>query len=416
MHRVRFASPEVLAVLPGKAPDVPAEMSGVLSEPEPSYDSPMSPSLIQDESNVSTPSVAPSSPPPPPKVKMSLKDFALRKKKQREEEMAKTLSSPTPTPSTSALSSSPSPKINDREVDSEGSMNGQHDLPGMEDHEEQEHVSNHSAGESVMKGSVDGVLRSPQHRLTLSPRSSGLPSPSPSSPHSSMVDGHVQSNGRSADSASLLAKVEVIEEAMPSGMVATDDGVHHLLTFPPEPPPPPLNGHAKKVESDHASAFLPSPPPPGAESVPLTRRPSHEDGEIPSTTPPKPSFFPRSHTPPTQPRSFHVPPSSPGLAPTTVSSVPSRRPPPPPPLSRSQISNSIPAAISRPVPSGPRALRASSHSSHLPVYSPSRSFSGSQYIPRGPSADRDRTDWERERGWAGPPRIRGRGGSTSGWG
>jgi hypothetical protein len=54
----------------------------------------------------------------------------------------------------------------------------------------------------------------------------------------------------------------------------------------------------------------------------------------------------------------------------------------------------------RPLPSGPRALRTLSNPTVYP--SPSRHSPGTpQFIPRGPSADRERLEWERA--WRGGP-------------
>jgi len=145
------------------------------------------------------------------------------------------------------------------------------------------------------------------------------------------------------------------------------------------------------------------------------RRLSQEDGEIRSFTPSKqPSFVLRAHTPPTQPRSFHNVPTSPSSASALSSSIQPRRPSQPPPLqpNRPSITTGL---VSRPLPSGPRALRAASHlGSSTIVHPPNRSFSGPHLIPRGPSADRERLDWDRERTWTTRPRGRGTGGS--GWG
>ncbi|KAF8553875.1 hypothetical protein OG21DRAFT_1184758 [Imleria badia] len=270
----------------------------------------------------------------------------------------------------------------------------------------------------------------------------------------------------------LTAKMEILDAVVLSGLVgADDDPPPNVVSFAPEPPPPPLTTKqtSETATTDHTVPVGPIPRsaipliptststptsmstststsavnsrsnsvglpvstpipnlhahvPSSSSSIPSSRRPSHEDGEITSSTPPK-AYLPRSHTPPTQPRSFHaVHPSSPSLGPTLSSTPPVARRPVPP-LSRSPLSNNAvpiptPAPISsRPLPSGPRALRGSmSQPTHPYASSPRPPYTGSQYIPRGPSADRDRMDWERgDRQWAAQTRSRGRAGSN-GWG
>ena len=264
----------------------------------------------------------------------------------------------------------------------------------------------------------------------------------------------------------LTAKMEMMDAMVPSGLVGAEDPTPDVVSFAPEPPPPPLTTkQTSEIAIDRTvslgSLSISVPPstpaststpasmstststsavnsrsnsvgipvsilnpnllphahvPSSSSSIPSSRRPSHEDGEITSSTPPK-SYLPRSHTPPTQPRSFHtVHPSSPsiGATSTTTAPVPRR---PGPPLSRSPLSNNAgpaPTPISsRPLPSGPRALRGSMAQPTHPYASPRPPYAASQYIPRGPSADRDRIDWERgDRQWAAQARSRG----SNGWG
>lgn len=203
---------------------------------------------------------------------------------------------------------------------------------------------------------------------------------------------------------SLKAKTELIDELMPPDTAATAAVPEHprgTKGSQSEPPPTPVNGTAQNGDTDHHT-------PTGAAS-PSIHRPSQEDGEIRSISPPKQpsSFVPRAHTPPTQPRSFSL--ASPGSAstPAAPSSLP-RRP------SQSSLARPLPAgpSSSRPLPSGPRALRTSNilgSASAFPIARPLAG--GSQFIPRGPSADRERIDWDRDRNW--PGRARGRG---AGWG
>lgn len=252
-----------------------------------------------------------------------------------------------------------------------------------------------------------------------------------------------------ADQAS-AEKFEAGDDALPNGATGGNDRMHDVVSFAPDPPPPPLNSlaaSANHVDSGAAASAslvpVPTPAPtPSSMSTSSTsnsratsvsaslpthpsqypratyqssasRRISHEDGEILSSAFSK-SYVPRSHTPPTQPRSFQVPRApSPGYSPGPSSSR--RPPPPPPPRSGPGPSSSVGTnALSRPLPSGPRALRGTMNQSSYPP-PPPRPYSGSQYIPRGPSADRDRLDRERDRSWSASSRPRGRAGST-GWG
>ncbi|KAI6138261.1 hypothetical protein BKA82DRAFT_614231 [Pisolithus tinctorius] len=254
-----------------------------------------------------------------------------------------------------------------------------------------------------------------------------------------------------ADQAS-AEKFEARDDALPNGATGCNDRMHDVVSFAPDPPPPPLNSlaaSANHVDSGASasaslvpvptpaptpssmstsstsnsratsvSASLPSHPsqyPRATYQSSASRRVSHEDGEILSSAFSK-SYVPRSHTPPTQPRSFQAPRApSPGYSPGPSSS---RRPPPPPPPRSGPgpgPSSSVGTnALSRPLPSGPRALRGTMNQSSYPP-PPPRPYSGSQYIPRGPSADRDRLDRERDRSWSASSRPRGRAGST-GWG
>ncbi|KAF8160302.1 hypothetical protein BJ912DRAFT_1008191 [Pholiota molesta] len=171
-----------------------------------------------------------------------------------------------------------------------------------------------------------------------------------------------------------------------------------------------------------------SPISPDFNQVVHSRRPSHEDGEIEASPPsapyrplassvrpfpPKSRLFPttnfvnpQSHSPPTGPRSSFLP-SSGSPTPTFNGGGSTYRPP--------AATN---ATINRPAPpSAPRALRQSMLSnkpaSTLPNNgSSSTSYGASQYIPRGPSADRDRDrdrDWD-SRHYRGPRR-----GGGGGW-
>ncbi|KAG2344569.1 hypothetical protein BDR05DRAFT_166470 [Suillus weaverae] len=473
------ASLEVKIVPPDEAPHAYASMSPVMRDPTPPVssicestpslrdsDSPppsCEPTLPIDEftpatdestlpAHEPTPPAREQSPLPPPKVKMSLKDFALRKKKQREE-MAKEREQECESPGGLGMGMLEESGDEGMHVDEDGAderlgrdsegtdqerdvevtmsgvteaqdvvMDGDNNLrPAVE------RVKDEPIASSAMQNVGDCPLEDPpaesQRRCESEPRSAPLPPPR--SPVASLRSvrsmDNAQPNGQPTDSASLIAKVEILETSIPNGLVGAYD---RASPSAPDPPPPPLYQQAKGTGRQPSPKTFSSHLPPSAPAS-YSFRPPHEDGEITSASPPKSShFFPRSYTPPTQPRSFQTShPSSPNFTHSTTTSTPSssaswRGPPPPTraPLSSTPSSN----GPSRPLPSGPRALRVSSQSSHPPTYSSpsSRVYSGSQYIPRGPSADRDRHDrdrhdWERERGWA--PRSRGRTGS-SGWG
>ncbi|KAG1838583.1 hypothetical protein DFJ58DRAFT_733750 [Suillus subalutaceus] len=468
-------SHEVKIVPPDEAPHTHASMSSVMHDPTPPVSSICeSTSSLRDSDSLplscepalpihaSTPATHEPTPPareqsplPPPKVKMSLKDFALRKKKQREE-MAKERERECESPGGLGMglleeSGDEGMHVDEDSADerlgrdSEGTdherdlevtmldvreaqdvmMDGYNDVrPAVEG------VKDEPIASSAMQTAVDCVLEDPpaesQRRCESEPRGAppSLPRSPVASPRSVRSMDNAHPNGQLADSASLMAKTEILETSVPNGLVGAYD---RASPSAPDPPPPPLRQQTKGTERQPSPKTFLSPLPPSAPAS-YSLRPSHEDGEITSASPPKSShFFPRSYTPPTQPRSFQTShPSSPNFnhatststSTSTPSSSASWRGPPPP--TRAPLSSTPSNGPSRPLPSGPRALRVSSQSSHPPTYSSpsSRVYSGSQYIPRGPSADRDRhdrdrLDWERERGWA--PRSRGRTGS-SGWG
>ena len=207
---------------------------------------------------------------------------------------------------------------------------------------------------------------------------------------------------------------------------------------------------SSKEEADRTEKrFVPIPPAKNVETrqakqevLESTSIPPAEDGEISSTsagscTPPPLVFKPGP--PPTQPRSFNASPSPSNVVVQPVVASGGRRPPP---MFRlpACIPTGTPAPSTststahRPLPSGPRALRAVNSGSMsmsiglgapmqtqaaaaaaAPAAPPYRSFSGGQFIPRRPSADRD---WERERAWQQGQqrgsRVRGPG-PGSGW-
>ena len=204
------------------------------------------------------------------------------------------------------------------------------------------------------------------------------------------------------DVVSLKAKMEFIEQGLPNE--------NHDLNA--KHPSARTNGGFILPRAP-SSAGLPTKPN-ATPRLPLLRQHSREDGEIStiattiaSTATPTVAATaissndntspPTAKRPPTGPRSFRA--SPPYLQP---------------------IGNN-----GRPVPSAPRAFRAiangnngNSNSSsaaatqyNQPALVPNRTYSGMQALPRGPSADRDKNDWERERSWTASSRTRG-----GGWG
>ncbi|KAJ8581105.1 hypothetical protein M405DRAFT_833086 [Rhizopogon salebrosus TDB-379] len=466
----KITSPSIMSVEPDGEPEItspqvktdsasPALVNVPLAQTSCTSDSTFPPPSIRETTSSSSP--PPSSrdptrelsPPPVPKVKMSLKDFALRKKKQREE-MAKEREQECESPVVPGMGLPEESGDEGMHVDEDGCAD---ELKGTDCEGDQDcdisvkeapttdvaEVQDVAMGDDVRLTVKDEPVASSagQHIVDLIPegppaesllrRESEVRRTPPSPPRSPVAS--VKSvnsadkpypNGQLADFTSLKAKIEVLEATIPRPLVGADE---RMSPSAPEPPPPPLQMTDRKVSPPRTySAPL---PPSAPASYGLSSRPSQEDGEITSTSPPKSSnFFPRSYTPPTQPRSFQTShPSPPNFthASSSSSSSTSWRAPPPLPPTRAPLpsaSTSTPPSngSSRPLPSGPRALRISNRPAHLQSqsYSPSsRAYSGSQYIPRGPSADRDRhdrdrLDWERERGW--PPR--GRTGSSGGWG
>ena len=448
--------PSIESAVPGGQPDRTSHQidtaspgPGDVQLPETSVPVPSdpTPTLIRETTSSPPPSrdsTREPSPPPAPKVKMSLKDFALRKKKQREE-MAKEQVRECESPVVPGAGLPEESGDEGMHVDDDGQHDGSdegrtekvRDCEGQgcgTPAEEAARTDAREVQDMVMDDGVqpivkdeplagmDRMLEDPPHNSRQ--RYESEPPPlSPRSPVAStrFVNGaeKAKSNGQPADPASLKAKIEVLEAAIPRTLVGTDD---RISPSAPEPPPPPLDKGAD-TNVPLPKTYTPPLPPSAPASRGQSSRPLQEDGEITSSSPPKSSsFFPRSYTPPTQPRSFQTShPSPPNFSHASSSSASYRAPPPP----RTPLSSSTGTPLNkplRPLPSGPRALRISNRPTYAQSSSPSsRAYSGSQYIPRGPSADRDRhdrdrLDWERERVWRpGPPRSRGRS-SSSGWG
>ncbi|KAI0083182.1 hypothetical protein BDY19DRAFT_980344 [Irpex rosettiformis] len=312
----------------------------------------------------------------------------------------------------------------------------------------------------LVEGSVEEELQCPKGDRS-SPEDVVMNSAEPARvPDKVDVDGHkVDADGRKDVGMTLEAKIEVVEPRLPSThaeerapsrfsaacaedklppprprsppcrVSPLEDRPHFRARSPPPPSEPPRRSdfHSSSSEysrkENHEPFHLPDRPtmgPPRMVHQPIARQISQEDGEIFSPPPPKPlPLAPRSHTPPTQPRSFHH--SGTGNT-SPVRGPPSAAPRRPlqPSVYRPQLP---PAANSRPLPSGPRALRGVGNNGP-PSYSSSSSYNssfpprsdGPHLAPRGPSADRDRDrerlDWDRDRGRPSWSRSRGSGG---GW-
>ncbi|KAF4585096.1 hypothetical protein EYR40_001932 [Pleurotus pulmonarius] len=411
----------------------------------------------QDEPHPPTP---PPPPQPAPKVKLSLKDFAMRRKKQREEEMAKVqpLSAACDAP---ASQSSPrhgdagdhdrGTPMNVKEDEGHRGTDDRRSLPQLDtapsmdvDPPETTNTVHSTHAEAVSQfmaqreprqteeprprseesHSGPTVLSPPSSTPPLSPRTPPSHSPPPSTPSRSpspqtlggKENAHVHHH-----SLTLQAKIELVEQVLPQEV---QDKTKSPMAIPRAPEPPPNQPFHDINRTPSCPNYGGIPVYPDAYRGPgHYRRPSHEDGEITSTRseasspPPVPpagpkahngvngSYGARTHTPPTGPRNSHV------LA-TMPPHLGAFRPPPPPPAALASYNPPSLAITPKRPPTAPRAPRAYAGQSYQPSsYAPSpRSASGQQYIPRGPSADRDR-DWDRDRSsWSRP---RGRGGT---WG
>ncbi|KIL59822.1 hypothetical protein M378DRAFT_168826 [Amanita muscaria Koide BX008] len=326
------------------------------------------------------------------KVKLSLKDFAMRKRKQREEEQARNPIVASGTQSNGEIFDVqlPAPtgevQMGSSEADGAQVEEEEEDMSreGPELQSEDGHDVRAEAG-----GIQCNVIQSDHQQLPTMPTDIR---PGTSSPHPTTY--------------TRQAKQELID-----------------------PPLRPVLDSTYPLPQNEFEVRL-------TNSLPPRRQSSHEDGEISNgndyalssqprgfAEPLSPANFPRSHTPPTQPRSFNASPHTdtrspspcnPSMASTSISRRPSLPPyraglhaysPGPGPVG-TQSGTITPSSSGRPLPSGPRALR----TANLPINNSYRSYSGSQYVPRGPSADRDRLEWERERTWQ---RTRARG---PGWG
>ena len=395
---------------PDPAPDVFKEELQALPEPATER-----PSETEDAVKIEPPKTPPHPvvEEPPPKVKLSLKDFALRKKKQREE--IKASSSPSvPAVLLAPEYASAEPTITKTvvAVPAESVANVPelpHDIPvaGAAGSNESKQEGQDVAMGAAMGAEKTSVIDSP-------PKSHDVPREAPADTPGQQAAATDVCMDVDEGSVSLTTKVESVEERLPSASPPriVVDFSPLSPTRRPEPPtdhPPSSSSQTNQENTEPRRAGARSPVPSHSQ-LNIARTVSREDGEIFSPPPPKPlPLAPRAHSPPTHPRSFHVHSGS-------TSPVRPPQPPPPPrrPLQpaphRSQLQTGV--LNSRPLPSGPRALRGLGGGNGGHFYPP---FSGGGVAPRAPSADRDRDhrmDWDRDNR-RGSSWGRGRGGG--GW-
>ena len=284
--------PSSLSPPPGSEPDLEPE-----SDPNPVPE----PEIVHDPvRRTPTPQPRTPTPPPPPtpqpKVKMSLKDFAMRRKKQREEEMAKVgamLASPVSLSGAESMSDGIAHSYSFPETSEKGGATGA-DL--------------HKDGLDDTNGDV-GVERQQSSDFERNPSwSSPAPESPPANGTTSLLPYHTET---------LEAKTELMEVMIPRGLVCPDEGSDL------EGSPPPQGPRRHAVAPLNGGSF-PSAPGPGR--LPSRDAKSYEEGEFaiggkrppplqqqqrprspgPGQTqqPTSYAFTPRSHSPPTQPRSF----------------------------------------------------------------------------------------------------------------
>jgi hypothetical protein len=381
------------------------------------------PSPIIRESTPRLPSPPPLQPTPPPapapKVKMSLKDFAARKKKQREVECKNGGSvEVSPLVSVKALVPEGDGGIGDQEGGVKvgetaapvvGDLIRAVDrVPAMETVAEPVGGANNTVTPAQVDGTplVNGHVKDedvemddvatekvsvcnkdPKESIPVASLPNLTPVPPPSDP--------------TRDTASLKAKTELIEHAFPNG---TRD-------FTSVQPPSHSNGNTSLHKTPNAAA-LPAKPRVVAQRTPLVRQPSHEDGEI-STAAPTVATATAITTATTA--TDDVPPPPAKRTPTGPRFL--RASPPYPQASQFQAPQVQGGNIGRPVPSAPRALRTNGANVYYTtptVLLQNRAFLGMQALPRGPSADRERMEWDRDRSWTANSRTRGGAGGSRG--
>jgi uncharacterized protein len=328
-----------------------------LAAPEAPVDPNLPPAL-------SPPPASPTPPPlPAPKVKMSLKDFAMRRKKQREEELAR-----------AAAQSPECPFRNGGCMDV---------------------VVSNSPSETPCSGVIDGAneatadIATPKvHTVSVAP----VTEPTDTQVDSTPTLYNLPINGVHFDTSLASTLAEIAQAIPPSQGCHMQDEVGPVKGSTPVTREVICNGD----KGGHLNN-----PSPHSSRTPSPSLSESEESETGAST--------TRGIPPTQPRSFGVNSS----AALSSSGLPHRLPPsstyrP----GSSYVPPSIPVSV-RPLPSGPRALRAGMggfSSQSASPFASARGYPPGQFagVPRGPSVDR-----ERDRGWAGVARGRGRGAASS---
>ncbi|KAI9463916.1 hypothetical protein F5148DRAFT_1000135 [Russula earlei] len=315
-----------------------------------------------------TSKLPPSPPPPPPvaKVKMSLKDFAMRKKKQREEERARAAAQP-PEPA-GTKGGYVGCADSDLPIDAASNLSVTYGAGQAIKAE----VATATAPTEFAVAMDDGVreptvLRGPIDRVDSEstnlyhlPQINGVHFDT--SLASTLVEiAHTISPGRGCQ---LQDNVGAVKGSTPltHGVICNGDGGGHLNSVSPRSSRTPSPSLTESEDGEAGGGMTRGMPPTQPRSFAVNASPVHSSNPHPHRLPPSSTY---------RPGSSYIPPS-------------------------------IPPSV-RPLPSGPRALRAGMGGRGYPP----GHFAG---VPRGPSVDRDR-----DRGWAGVARGRGRG-TTSSWG
>lgn len=418
----------------------PAQMEPAPLNDVPSYESPSTsfslpqPVAKEEElrSDVSQEQHEPSCP-PPPKVKMSLRDFALRKKKQREEEgMTKSVQD-TSSSGDANLSfiKNEGGGLNGKQVErveqADGELsNGKTVMDGIigvevkrmgleEDLVDDLRDASYQGASSLSRPVVkDEVVDVPGNSIKPTTTNGYHPQPS-SSPSSS-------SPQPSTAAFIYPSKQELIEQPIPTTIqptimdntryTAMYNNSRSISPINPDPhhfqscSPPQEDGEIGEIMD--APLQLPSSPSSLRAAPPINRSASISGSIAPMPRGPvtkradfaftRPSSSQVRHSPPTHPRSYNASPPYRQQPPPVSTPPPAVRgtgvPPPTAPraLRQSMLSNRITPTTSTTMASTPSYLSPGSSTATASPASTSTTNGGrfTSYIPRGPSADRDR--------------------------
>jgi hypothetical protein len=375
--------------------------------------------------------------PPAPKVKMSLRDFALRKKKQREEEMSKNVQD---TPSSAGVDF----PFGRREGG--GSPNGIQVNPvGQVDEEsrngkavelKEDSVDSRQNASTLSRNMVkDEVVEVPGTSSMKPTTVNGIYHPQPSSPPlpaplSTLLVARIQADTSATYSiASCQSKEELIEQPIHTTatiepkMMESTRYAGSILPINPDPhhfqscsAPQPCQEDGEIGEILDTPLRLPSLSLPSSSSAapPAMNRLTSMATTIPGSITPLPRgstskradvAFTRStsasqvrHSPPTHPRSFNASPPYRQQPPSASTPPPPARGPGVPPTAPRALRQYM--SSNRPTPTTPTVMTSSSSypsttsSTSIPTSSTTiTTTTGGRfppYIPRGPSADRDK--------------------------